>query len=138
MTPTTNKGDDAMTQLNWFFTNMWDESYGVAIDASNIWLTSNLGASWTRKQNPTTTNGRVLSPRYLFCVPADKNIVFFTGSRAHGGAAGYALPCFTPDFGATLIDISLPGQPDGIDAVMGLKHVDNLNDSTIFVDYYKV
>ena len=127
----TNIGHADMVALNWYFTNMWNENYGVAIDTGNIWLTPNQGASWTRKQSPSV-GGRTLTPRYLFCAPADTSLIFFTGSAS----AGVALPCFTRDFGANFTDISKYGEAGALDTVLGLVAGDMVN-STIFVDYYR-
>lgn len=136
VTSYTDISDAAMPELLEFFTNMFDEAHGVAIDSANIWLTSNLGTTWTRKTGAgLTISGRLLSPTYLFCVPADADIVFFTGKRSSGGS-GVAMPCLTPDFGTTLVDISLNGLAGALDTVMSLAAGD-MDDSTIIVDYYR-
>ncbi len=131
-------GDAAMSYIQWLSSNMWNEDYGVALDVSSLWFTSNLtGATptWIHKQNPAI-GSRILSPVNLFCVPADKSIVFFVGSRSSGGATSYGLPCLTTDFGATLIDISGQISANGIDAVMQLTDVADMNDSQIWIDFY--
>ena len=116
----------------WFFTNMWDEDYGVAVDVNNIWLTADGCGTWTRLQSPAV-GARTFSPTYQFMVPADPNVVFFTGS----GNAGVALPCFTPDGGTTFVDISEYGEAGALDTVLGLTAGD-MAYSTCFVDYYRV
>jgi lysozyme len=130
-------GDAAMPgQICWLFSSMFKEDYAVAIDPSNLWFTGELSGvlpAWLRKNNPTISS-RVLSPTYLYMVPSSLSTVFFTGKRVSGGVAGYALPCFTPNFGTTLIDISKPGVADGIDAVMGLSSTIDLGGSLILVD----
>lgn len=120
----------------WIFSNMFNENYGVAIDNANLWFTPNLSnatPTWTRYNVPTI-GGRAATPHYHFCVPADVNIVFFSGS-ANG--AGYALPFFTYDFGANFVDISQYGTGGALDTVMSLTADSDLNESTIIVDYFK-
>jgi len=128
------KGDSTMTTLDWFFTNSIDENYGVAIyrgTTGEIWFTKDLGSSWLHKTNVVPGAAGTLYPTYMFCVLADPNIVFFTGN----GSVGVAAPCFTPDFGTTWVDISRYGYSNGIDKVMGLTSSNQMDYSTIFVDY---
>jgi hypothetical protein len=138
-------GDPAMNvgtcDWAWLFTNMFNEDYGVMIDAkSNIWFTTNLTGSpptWTHRGSPQVGT-RYLSPRYQFCIPADPHLVFFTGVSGGLNPPGIALPCFTPDFGTTFVDISNYGTANALDTVMGLTAAADLDNSTIFVDYLKV
>lgn len=124
------------TDISWLFSNMFDESNAVAIDPLNLWFTPDLNAAtptWTRYNAPNVA-GRTLTPRYLFCVPIDSNIVFFTGSAS---GAGYSLPCFTYDFGSNFVDISQTGTGGALDTVMGLTADSDMNDSIVMVDYFK-
>lgn len=129
----TNLGDAAMGFLDWFFTNALNENYGVAIQAGapgHIWLTPNLGLSWTHLTNPTF-GGRAMNPRYLYCAPANPQLVFFCGNGSSGSLGAVGM---TSDFGATLVDISKPGLSDGIDAVMGLSSSSDMDNSVIMID----
>jgi len=133
-------GYSGRTPPFWLFTNMFNEDYGVAvgsgIDGVSIWFTTNLTAAsptWTRHTSPIMIGGRQSMPKYMFCVPAEKNLVFFTGATQPG--SGCAQVYFTPDFGTTFVDISGYGYSNGIDKVMGLTSTDQMDYSTIFVDY---
>jgi GH25 family lysozyme M1 (1,4-beta-N-acetylmuramidase) len=126
----TDIGDAAMPSgMDWYFTNMFDENYGVGIEGNDIWLTFNRGVAWTRKHDPTF-GARQMLPKYLFCVPADEKIVLFVGEDVADnlGAVGMTI-----DSGTTLTDISKHGAADGINSVMALS-LNDTNYSQILAD----
>jgi len=130
-----NIGDAGMGNINHLLTNMFNEDYGVGIAQLQIWFTKDLTASpptwngWT----PPAVGARALNPINLFCVPIDKNLVYFTGAPVGGG---FGLPCFTTDFGVAVFnDISKQGLPDSFDQVMGLSSTSQMDDSEIFIDF---
>ena len=76
----------------------------------------------------------MFNPRYMFAVPIDANIWWFTGKATTVG--GVACVPFTIDFGANWSDISKYGLAGALDTVLSLAAGD-MDGSQIIVDYYK-
>jgi len=139
-----------LPNLNWIATHMFDEDYAVVVGDirvpnGTILFCSNLTDSsptFTNASHPQMTRGasplrHFNRPSNMFLVPSDKNLVYFTGGLyAPFGEPGISLPCFTPDFGTTWVDISGYGTSDALDTIMRLRDISDLAYSNIFVDYY--